>query len=464
MASTIRRYNPHRMNQRTRSLLAIVAAATLIHAATLVAVHVKSGALDTYAFQSIDAREYHAIAANLIDHAAFSQDSARPLRPDTWRTPGYPFFLAGLMLIVGKSPTALLVAQQGLGVLSAALLFAIAARHRLPRRATVVTLLFLLEPYHLYYSLWLMSTTLQTTLILAVWLALDRGAKPLWIGLPCAALVLTWPGAILVPAAVFAILVTRAWHLHRAQAGNVWIVPVKFALVCGLATSTWMLRNTLVAGTFALSHQSGIVLAYFKATEVQLWHDGRTADRYIETSLDPQHDQDPHRIWESIDNTLRGFRFDDPSVSWRNIAQGNRTKFDSFELSSHLAGMAVKLFLSAPFETLACCVTRCGEILTFPLDLAIAPPNGVTLNRARSAIIGSVYTLLAGWVLVRLLRRRRALVGASFPLLCIVALLLAATPQTDPRFRVPMIPMLLVLAFVPTRRATNFQPEDHPSS
>jgi hypothetical protein len=38
-----------------------------------------------------------------------------------------------------------------------------------------------------------------------------------------------------------------------------------------------------------------------------------------------------------------------------------------------------------------------------------------------------------------------------FPVASALALLAAATPQVDPRFRVPMIPMLLLLAFLPSR-------------
>ena len=49
----------------------------------------------------------------------------------------------------------------------------------------------------------------------------------------------------------------------------------------------WMTRNRIAAGHFALSDQSGVVVAYFKATEVVLWREGRTGDRYLETSLDP---------------------------------------------------------------------------------------------------------------------------------------------------------------------------------
>lgn len=66
-----------------------------------------------------------------------------------------------------------------------------------------------------------------------------------------------------------------------------------------------MFRNLDVAGRFALSSQRGVVLAYFKAAEVTLWQEGRTRDRYLETSLDEKRAHDPHPVWESIDRRLK---------------------------------------------------------------------------------------------------------------------------------------------------------------
>lgn len=439
-----------------RRLLTVLIAAALVHAAALAAVRIRTGAFDTFAFSSLDASEYYTIAANLVDHAAFSQDAVPPFRPDTWRTPGYSFLLAGWLLLVGKSPTALLMMQQLLGVLSTGLLYLVAAARLTPRRAAIVTTLFLLEPYRLYYSTWLMSTTLQTALILGIWLAYEHGRRPILLGVLCGALVLTWPGAILIPFAILALLLPlpgrkRAGvRVGETDAQPRWKVPSQFALASLAVISTWMLRNYLVAGAFALSHQSGIVLAYFKAAEVSLWNEGRTVDRYLETSLDPRHDQTPHVVWDAIDRELRPEFSAGDELNWRNLAQGNRTELDSFQLSAVLTRQAAKMFLENPLGTMSCGVTRMGQILSFPLDLALAPPSGVTVNRPRSAMIGGAYLVLGVLVLIRLVRFRTSLIGAAFPLICTAALLILATPQTDPRFRVPMIPMLLMLALWPT--------------
>jgi hypothetical protein len=230
----------------------------------------------------------------------------------------------------------------------------------------------------------------------------------------------------------------------------------------GIVIGAWMSRNHLVAGRFALSSQGGVVLAYFKATECVLWREGRAHDRYLETSLHPAQAQFTHRVWEGIDAELRAVFADESperraQLTWPNLTQGNRTDLDSFDISRGLSAIGRRHLLEDPISTLACCTVRCGSILTFPLNLALRPPAHVPTSRVRSAMLGTLYLVAACAVLFRLVTRRFAYRDAFFPLACLVALLLATTPQCDPRFRVPMIPLLVVLLVMtgqPRRRSS----------
>jgi hypothetical protein len=152
-------------------------------------------------------------------------------------------------------------------------------------------------------------------------------------------------------------------------------------------------------------------------------------------------------------------------LTWPNLAQGNRTTVDSFRISAGLESIADVHLLESPRSTLACCLARCGSILAFPLDLALWPPKGVEVNRLRSAAVGALYLLLCAAVVVRLGRGRMEFGAGYFPLACTLALLLATTPQTDPRFRVPMIPLLILVALLPVGRAIPADPDgDRPAS
>ena len=453
-----------------RRFVGLIIAAVLVHAASMAWVQYRTGRLDAYAFTSLDCGEYYAIARNIVRHGEFSQSVEPPYSPDTWRTPGYPLLLAGTMLLAGESPTALIVVQRLTALTSVLFFFAIASRHMSPRRALIASLIFLLEPYHLFYAFWLLSTTFFTLALVVTWWLWERARESasLWrysvLGLMTGFLVLIWPGGILIPVFVLAAFLigrrteSTSPHCHVATSPHKPRLALALtAIACASLPMAWMTRNKIVAGYFALSHQSGIVLAYFKATEVELWRQGRTQDRYIETSLNPAHRESPHTVWDEIDSKLwdrlAGWSAAGAGLKWQSLAQGNKTPHDSFEISRALASIAQSMLLGAPGSTIACCIVRAADNLTFPLSLAIKPAEGAPVNRLKAGLLGVAYMLLTVAAGAGAWRARKHWPALYFPFACVIALALTTTPQIDPRFRVPMIPLLAFLALFPVRRA-----------
>ena len=449
-----------------------VAVGIVVGHAALMAGVAAAGRWGDYAFASLDATEYYQLAQSLCDHFAFGVTGpSGEWSADTWRTPGYPAFLALVMTLVGRSPAALIAVQHLLGMLSTWLIFSIASRHMSTRRAGLVTLLFFLEPYHHYYSFGRLSTSLFVALLLVTWYAWERALEMatwrracLW-SLCAGLLVLVRPIALFVP-----VFLVAGWMVGQLRGDNsggetrsrgrrIVLSCAVLATACA-APAAWMFRNLDVAGRFALSSQRGVVLAYFKAAEVTLWQEGRTRDRYLETSLDEKHAHDRHPVWESIDRRLQA-RFpqlDDAQraeLSWPNLAQGNKTDLDSFTVSDALTAIGWNELLADPWSTLVCSTVRCVSMLTFPINLALEPPTGMTVKPWRSVATGSVYLLLLVGLLIRLLRGGLQFEVAYFPIACAAAPLLATIPQLDPRFRVPMIPMLVFIALMPSVRISS---------
>jgi len=430
---------------------------------TLIFAHQRTGSMDGYAFSSLDGREYYQLAMNLAHHGSFSQSESPPFDPDTWRTPGYPLFLALHLLIGIDSSLELVVVQQLLNLINTLLLAFMAQKYMSPRRALLVGLLFVLEPYHHFYSLWLMPATLFVTVLLLIWHVWHRATAPdrwQWsalLGALTGFAVLLRPVSILLPVVVLVGLGIQ-WYRGREKRQQLLRTFGVTLAAMMLIVGAWAGRNKVVAGRFAISHQSGIVLSYFKATEVMLWRLGRTADRYAETALGDEHADQPHVVWEDIDARLRNHFADLPAehlnqLQWSQLAQGNKTDIDSFEVSTALRSIGMEMLVQEPLSTLACCFLRCFSILTFPLNLAICPPaEPYTPDRLRAAAEGAIYLALLLGVLARLLCERPLLEQVYFPLACTLALLLASTPQLDPRFRVPMIPLLLFVALLPHRK------------
>jgi hypothetical protein len=162
------------------TLAALILAAILAQVLAMASVRHLRGDVAAYAFQSPDAAEYLNLARGIAWHGQYTpcDASGRALAgPDTWRTPGYPLFLALPIRVAGDSPLALLMAQQLLAAATVPLLWLVLRPLTRPRWAILAALAWCLDPFRLYYSLWLMSETLFTfVLLLACWLWVRRAS------------------------------------------------------------------------------------------------------------------------------------------------------------------------------------------------------------------------------------------------------------------------------------------------
>jgi hypothetical protein len=436
-----------------------------VHALVVSAVFYRSGEIAPYAFASLDSREYYELAGNLLHHGVFSHSAEPPHEPDFWRVPGYPLFLAALMAVGGESPEFLVMAQHVLSIANVLLVFVIASSLLSPPRALIAAAVFLLEPYHLFYANWLLATTWFTTLILLLWWLWARRQSlgilgHVLIGVLSGFAILVRPVAILVP---FLLAIGVLWREIRHRRGQgAWGRALRCGvplIVCAmLIVGSWMYRNYRLSGHGAISNQGGVVLAYFKATEIVLWAEGRTADRYIETSLDPGRRMEPHSVWDGIDEQLRDKFAHLPverqsELSWQNLAQGNRSSVDSFAVSSTLGEIGWERIRQNPLATVTCCLARMGSMLTFPLNLAVSPQQGQSRSAA-NVVLGLGYLLLVAAAAVQVIRAPRRGDVLVFPILVLLSLAVATSPQVDPRFRVPLIPLLTVLAVLGPVRQT----------
>ncbi|MGB0714709.1 MAG: ArnT family glycosyltransferase [Phycisphaerae bacterium] len=450
-----------------RPATALLLFSTAVQLLVVAAISWRAGGVDAYAFSSLDAKEYYQLALNLRNELSFSMADQEPFDPDFWRVPGYPLFMAISMLFLPRDPLTPLLANHALSLINPLLLFWIIRRDLGPARALLVAGVFSLDPFRLFYANWLLATTLFTTVCLLCWwatlrLTLTKIAKPwqaMLVGALCGIAILIRPISILFPLGLaLAMVLGRNAGPTEATAGSAsnigvhwWKRLVPVGLVGGSAAIVvlpWLLRNYMLMGAFALSNQSGVVLAYFKATEVVLWSEGRTQDRFRETSLNKDRLDEPHLVWDTIDQKLQA-RVQDvdqrvrEQLTWTNLAQGNRSSENSFAVSAALSRIGIEMLWERPVATAACLVSRMGALLSFPLLLAVGG-MGQTLS-ASQWMLGAGYAMLSLLAAIQAIRRI-SLASTLVPLAIVICLLLATTPQLDPRFRVPLTPMLLYLA------------------
>lgn len=203
-----------------------------------------------------DSQGYVRIAENLRNYGEFSLSSTPPLFPDSFRTPGYPFFLFILLPVIGK--IGVIFIQIILAAAIAVLVYKLAQRF-LPKQAAVIAaLLVALEPYSMFLSSLLLSETLFTFfLMLSVYLLFrstpsfrSKLVVSAAAGVSLGLAVLTRTiGQFLIPfLALFLLLfLWRRYRMRAALAAGV------FFLCATLTLLPWILRNATIFGSYQLS-------------------------------------------------------------------------------------------------------------------------------------------------------------------------------------------------------------------
>ncbi len=207
-----------------------------------------------FEFSGPDSESYLTPAASLAAGEGYLD---RDGEPTAGRPPGYPAFIATTYIITGsRSPTAIHLAQAGLGGLAALCVFALlAGRPETRRIAPLGGVLVACDPIAIGQSPFLLREALLLTLLAALILALSR-LRGRWrwgvASALLAALALTHQlymllGGFLLLAELVALRQRRSLSMARLAP---WIAAAAVVL---LAIFLWARRNERVVGQFSLT-------------------------------------------------------------------------------------------------------------------------------------------------------------------------------------------------------------------
>lgn len=251
-------YNDRRLTIVTGvSVVAGAAAGVLIYIAA------RAQGLDPTAISG-DARAYILLAQNLLNHGVFSLSHSAPFVPESFRSPGYPFFLAGVLVLVGSTGVSLVI--QTILMSAAPVLLYILVRPYHERAAFWGSIIFALEPVRLFYSASLLSDALFACLLLLSLILLIRGVdrssfKLLALcGLVCGVAMLVRPIAILLPL-LYGLYILWQFSARRSLAAAALCVAA-FVVVL-----PWSVRNHQIFGSWNISSVGAANLVIYNAPE-----------------------------------------------------------------------------------------------------------------------------------------------------------------------------------------------------
>ena len=219
--------------------------------------------------QPDDSKLYIQLARNVVEQGVFSGKTEAPYSPTLIRTPGYPFFLAGVYEIVGTGNEKAVRVSQALVFTLACILAGLIAsqwtidRRRKTKAAFIAFVLAAFCPFMVVYSATILAETLTMFFLAATILSATYALKARkrqrafvwWVaaGLLAGCNVLIRPDAGLFAFGIGLTLVISVFFgrgMFRARVLDRFFKGVAFTLAFIMPLAPWTIRNERLFGVF----------------------------------------------------------------------------------------------------------------------------------------------------------------------------------------------------------------------
>lgn len=244
-----------------------------------------------------DSTEYFYLGRNLLQYRAFTLEPDKPLPviagapqigkhglfPESFRTPGYPVFVAFFYGIT-RSLFVVSVIQMLVSAFSVVLLYKIAQRFLSERASRITAGLFAIEPSSVFYAGIILSDTVFVFLLLAViWIFLNHKDNPAYWKMLCAGIAFGF--AILVrPVAQFLPILFAGllFFQFRIFSKYLWKYIGYFFVGFLLLVFPWLARNYYHFQSWQLSSVSAITAYVYNVPSFYAAERGLNQDEVIE--------------------------------------------------------------------------------------------------------------------------------------------------------------------------------------
>ena len=366
-----------------------------------------------------DSDEYVSIARNLDAGHGFSADTSPPYHPDLRRTPVYPLLLAGVFRLPHAGVGIAAVVGAVLGSIATVVTYRLALQLFGSTAAVAAGLLLAVDSTSIAYDVVLLTEGLFTLLIVssALWLVKrpSVGRDLVGAALLLGAAILCRPIALLLPVALLPIVIWRANGVKRGLRDYVLVNAIG-----GLAAALWVARNALVAGVVTFSSIGAVNLYFHRAAAIQARIEGRPVDLVRDG-------------WQR--------QFDAATGSASEQTKLAQLAGQGWDVISRHPGIYVRAYAEGLVRMAGPDTEVLGQLVNAGRETpAVRWLNGISafllLVTYAAAAVGLCYGAVNG-------ARRSAML---VPLTFIAYFILMAGPEVYPRFRVPMMPFIVLLS------------------
>ncbi len=237
---------------------------------------------DEFVVMTGDASAYRTATLNIIEHGVFSLSPVEPFVPDSFRSPGYSFFLLPLIHLTGDWQIVLLI--QLILYSFIPLLLYLLTKNINEKVAYISSIIFVFEPTRLFLSSSLLTDSLFTLLFFLFLLFLlkipeNTGKKMAVLsGFFLGLATLVRPIAMFLPlfATIFLLVVLGFKEYKRVIISSLIIILTFLAVI-----SPWLIRNKRLFDSATLSSVGSYNLIYYNIPEFLRYRDGEIKDQRL---------------------------------------------------------------------------------------------------------------------------------------------------------------------------------------
>ncbi len=419
-----------------------------------------------------DSAEYIYLAEHLLEGRGFTLSHAPPHIPESFRVPGYPFFVA-LILGVYPSPVLVVIVQCFLFGGIAGLVFLIGSQWHSTRAGYVAAAFSIVNPSLLFHTSIIASETLFIFLLLLatyLWFDLHFGNRQkrvaFFVGTLIGVAILIRVIGILLPLAFILISCIASYSVLRAGV-QAWkrLLAIWFLFLCGTAliATPWLVRNIVVYNEASFSQTGTINMWYFYIP--QIISDSRNIDvAQARAEFIPEHLlrgmertnglQFPLRQLDAhatLQHEIHAYFAEHlPEYLWGHLLRSSTLIFvDSFRDTAILFGVSTGNYNILPREVVA--TLRSGKYISLPQTMwsYVRERNASALLSLTNFALWVTFLLssmLGAFALWRSIPRYKAttIVLYCLGIACYFAVL--SGPLALPRFRLPIEPFVFILS------------------
>lgn len=212
-----------------------------------------------------DSYGYVQLATNILKGNGFSIEENPPYTPSAFRTPVYPLFIAWVYALFGENPLEVAIVQVLISAITPVLAYFLGLRLFSERAAWWGGLFLAISLGPIVYSVFILTETLFTLLLSGAVLLLavyhDQNQKG-WIiggGVLTGVAILCRPVAIFYPLTALFLV----WLIHKGHCRQFLSAAFNFFVGVTLVVTPWIIRNTWSIGVPTLTTASGNVLFWY---------------------------------------------------------------------------------------------------------------------------------------------------------------------------------------------------------